>query len=86
MSPWGDFRVGRLVEALSAYPDDTIVRVLVRFPDIDYELEDLDFEVRHSLYGPSIVSCVNDTDFDRPGVAGRIRRAADRIAYNNLED
>lgn len=86
MSPWGDFRVGRLVGMLSRYPDDTLVRVLVRFPDIDYELEDLAFEVCESLSGPRIVSCVHDTDFDDPGVAERLRRAAERVAYNNFVD
>lgn len=69
-----------------SYDPGAYVRVRVRLPDIDWEVEDWAFEVSESLDEPVITVDVHGFDLDYPDVARRLKAFADRLAYYNFVD
>ncbi|MBR3314777.1 MAG: hypothetical protein IKG18_11640 [Atopobiaceae bacterium] len=77
---------GWLAEWLSSYDEGTPVRVTVRFPDLDWEVDDWAFGVSDSLTDPAIVVDVWGADFDYPDVVRRLKALVDFAAYHNFVD
>ncbi len=77
---------GWLSEWLAECPPGTPVRVRVRLPDIDFEVEDWAFGVSGFPADPVIEVTVRGFDLDFPDVARRLRAFADRLARYNLVD
>lgn len=77
---------GWLAEWLSGYDPDRPVRVRVRFPDVDWVVDDWAFAVSESLTDPAIEVTVHGFDFDYPEVVARLKRLVDRAAYYNFVD
>ena len=71
---------GRLSEWLGECSPGAPVCVRVRFPDIDWEVDDWAFAVSGSLDEPVIEVTVHGFDFDYPDVARRLKAVADRLA------
>lgn len=83
---WGMTEAGWLSGWFAECRPDAPVKVRVRFPDIDWEVEDWAFGLSESLSEPEIVVDVRLFDFDYPGVAEKLKRLADDLAYYNFVD
>ena len=77
---------GWLSERLGECVPEAPVRVRVRFPDIDWEVDDWAFTVSESLTEPVIEVTAHGFDFDFPDVARRLKSVADRLAHYNFVD
>jgi hypothetical protein len=70
----------------ASYDADRPVRVTVRLPDIDWEVDDWAFEVTEADGEPAIVATVRGFDLDYPDPARRLRDFAERLAHYNFVD
>ena len=75
-----------LVEYLSLFDEREEVMLLVRFPDLDYELGDWAFSYPADADVPTIVTSVHGSSFDFPDVVARLKALVDRAAYYNFVD
>lgn len=77
---------GRLSEWLGECDPGAQVCVRVRFPDVDWEVDDWAFAVSGTADEPVIEVTIHGFDFDYPDVARRLKSAADRLACLNFVD
>lgn len=75
---------GLLASWAASLDPSAAVRVRVRLPDIDWEVDDWAFDVSGPGDDPTITATVHGFDLDFPDVAARLKAAADRLAYYNL--